>query len=418
MKFSSYFTAYHRLLSLANLETVKTYASQAAATLALKNVSTLLHYLGDPQKQLKFVHITGTSGKGSVTRLMHEILWRAGSKVGSYSSPHTTTYLERYRINGKLADPNKLAQAMNQVLTAYQTYLEDGHAPLNFFALNTCIAMTLFQQAKLPWCVLEVGMGGRLDSTNVIPSPVVAVITNIDLDHTQFLGPTKIHIAHEKAGIIKPGCHVITGETDPGSLDVIQTATKQQQAPLTVIANTTHNHLQHNADICRAAAQLLHIDPKITEDVIATTPSLPCRLEVIQKQPRVIIDGAHNLAKIKATVASIKRQSKTNVQVIFGCKDSKDAAGMAKALAQIARTVTTTRSTDTVKKSANPVTLLKLFPSKQRGQAYLFPHDALAACLKQAKKSDTILVTGSLYLAGELRTLWRTEAQILIEQES
>jgi dihydrofolate synthase / folylpolyglutamate synthase len=418
MTFPKYHAAYQKLLSLSNLERTDIPRSPDSLAQSLNNVKLLLKLLNNPEQELKFVHVTGTSGKGSVTRLMHEMLYQAGAKVGSYSSPHTTTYLERYRINNRLADPDKLAKAIETVLFAYTDYLKAGHEPLNFFSLNTCIALVLCVQTKVHWCILEVGMGGRFDSTNVIPTPVIAIITNIDLDHTQSLGPTKNHIAKEKSGIIKPGCTVITGETDSVPLKVIKAEAKRQQAPLTIIPNVANNHLQHNADICRAAGRHLGIHQEIIEDCVTNTCPLPGRLEVIQTAPRVIIDGAHNVAKMAATVTYIQQHIKGKVLVIFGCKHSKDATSMADTLAKIASRVYTTRSTDTIKKSSSPFKLLNLFPTKLRGQAYLFPEDALAAALKAAKKSDTILVTGSLYLAGELRTHWRTEEQILSEQES
>lgn len=416
--FDRYFSAYKRLISLSNLEKTWTHASKADLEASLQRMRQFLKRLGNPEQAMRFVHVTGTSGKGSVTYILHEILRRSGEKVASYSSPHTTTYLERYRIDDKLTHPNALAHAIEDVLAAHEQHVMAGNQPLTFFELNTCTAFLLFQREGVDWCVLEVGMGGRYDATNVIPSPAVAVITNIDLDHTDFLGPTKVHIAKEKAGIIKPGCLVVTGETDPEPLKIISAEAKKQNAPMLIIPNDTGDHMEHNADICRAAGLLLGMSPLVIELAIEHTPKLPCRLEVIQEKPRVVVDGAHNAAKMRATVAHLQKMRKGDVHVIFGCKGSKDAASMAKELAKVATTVRTTRFTEGYGRPENPFKLLELFPKKIQAKAFLFPEDALNATLKIAKKSDTIVITGSLYLAGELRTHWRPEETILKERKS
>lgn len=416
--FDRYFTAYERLVSLGNLEKVLAHSSPASLEISLKRMRQLLKRLGNPERAMKFVHVTGTSGKGSVTYLMHEILRKSGEKVASYSSPHTTTYLERFRVDDKLAHPDALAHVMEDVMAAHEDHLRSGKSPLTYYELSTCIAFLLFQREGVDWCVLEVGMGGRYDATNVIPAPAVAVITNIDLDHTQFFGPTTSHVAYEKAGIIKPGSLVVTGETATKPLQVISHEARKFKTPLLVIPNETGDHLEHNADLCRAAALLLGLSPLVIELAIENTPPLPCRLEIIQEQPRVIIDGAHNAAKMSATVNHLERMKKGHVHVIFGCKALKDAGSMTKELAKLSTTVRTTRFTAGHGKPGNPVDLLKHFPSKLRAQAFLFPHDALVDALKVAKKSDTILITGSLYLAGELRTHWRTEKQILHDRNS
>ena len=334
-----YFTAYKRLLSLSNIEQVWSHSSPAALEVSLKRMRQLLKRLGNPEKAMKYVHVTGTSGKGSVTQLMHEILRRSGEKVASYSSPHTTTYLERFRIDDKLAHPEALAHAIEDVIAAHEDHVLAGNECLTFFELNTCTAFLLFQRAGVDWCVLEVGMGGRYDATNVIPAPAVAIITNIDLDHTDYLGPTKIHIAKEKAGIIKPGCLVVTGETEAGPLKIISAEAKQAKTPLLVIPNDMDDHLEHNADICRAAGLLLGMSPLVIELAIENTPPLPCRLEIIQENPRVIIDGAHNAAKMRATIAHLKHMRKGKVHVVFGCKGLKDSVSMAAGITKIATTV-------------------------------------------------------------------------------
>ncbi len=419
MSFERYFTAYERLISLSNLEKVWAHSSPETLEISLQRIRQFLKRLGDPHKALKFVHVTGTSGKGSVTNLMHHILRADGRKVGSYLSPHTTTYLERFQIDDKLAHPEALAHALEEVIAAHQAHIRQGRQPLSFFELSVCTAFLLFVREGVEWCVLEVGMGGRWDATNVIPAPAVAIITNIDLDHVEFLGHTKTLIAQEKSGIIKSGSLVITGETEIAPLAVIRKEAKKQRAPLLVIPNDQQNHRAHNIDLCRAAAKLLAINETIVEQTIKTHRRLPCRLEVIQENgPRVIIDGAHNAAKMRATVASVPQLGQGKIHLIFGCKGTKDGQSMAKNLAKIVSSVRATRFMYGHGRPGNPHDVLKFFPQKLRREAYLFPVDALAAALKEAKKSDTILITGSLYLAGEMRTHWRPEKTILRERQS
>lgn len=419
MSFARYFAAYERLISLSNIEKVHAHSSPKTLKISLQRTRQLLKRLGNPQAALKFVHVTGTSGKGSVTSLMHHILKTDGRKVGSYLSPHTTTYIERFLIDDKLPHPDALAHALEDVIAAHQEHIRQGYEPLSFFELNICTAFLLFVREGVEWCALEVGMGGRWDATNVIPAPAVAMITNIDLDHVEFLGHTKTLIAKEKSGIIKPGCVAITGETDKAPLTVIRQEAKKQKVPLVVIPNEQKHHRAHNADLCRAASRIIGIHEATIEKAIRTYRALPCRLEVIQKNgPRVIIDGAHNAAKMRSTAARVPELSQGKIHLIFGCKGSKDGKSMAKDLSKIISSVRTTRFIHGHGHPGNPQTALRLFPTKLRREAYLFSEDALAAALKEAKKSDTILITGSLYLAGEMRAHWRSEQTILRERQS
>ncbi len=413
-----YHQAFARLLSLENLEKPLKWSSPASLRASLKRIRQVLSRLGDPHTRLKYVHVTGTSGKGTVTNLIHEILLTNGAKVASYTSPHTTTYLERFKVNDKLADPNALAKTIDKVLKVHEEHIRAGGHNLSYFELSFCIAVQLFVDAKVEWCVLEVGMGGRWDATNVIPTPAVAVITNIDLDHTQFLGNSKTLIAGEKAGIIKTGSIAITGETAAEPLKVIRKEAKLKRTPLLIIPDHTHDFNQHNQDLARAVGLSLGIEPKVIDRAFKTVKPLPCRFETIQDRPIVIVDGAHNHAKIKATVSEWKRRGFKKAHVVFGCKSSKNAKKMIQELKAITKTVRITRFTQGYGQPANPAELLKFFPTSTKPQAFLEPMRALEDALKHTPKGEPILITGSLYLAGELRSHWRSEAKILRERQS
>ena len=188
--------------------------------LGLDRVRELLAKLGDPQKSLKFVHIAGTNGKGSTAAMLAAILEKAGCRTGLYTSPHLLRYNERFQVNGEEVSDQALADATERVKRAADTMPD---APTQF-ELVTAIAFCLFQAAKCDIVVLEVGLGGRLDATNVIDTPEAAVITRIGLDHTEILGDTVEAIAAEKAGIVKPGGAVVLGDQDPRVRGVVEAA--------------------------------------------------------------------------------------------------------------------------------------------------------------------------------------------------
>lgn len=415
MQFSSYYGAVNRLLALQNIEVPWKHNDRVSLEASCTRLRQLLGRLGNPEASMRYIHVTGTSGKSSVTHLIHEMLLADNRKVASYISPHTTTFLERFRVNDRLVAPDDLVDAVDDVLSAYQSHVSAGLSPLSFFELSTCIAFVAFANAHVEWCVLEVGLGGRWDSTNIIPHKDVAVVTNVDLDHTDVLGTTCKAIAKEKAGIIVPGCEVVTGTTRADARKVILDAAREMYTPVTLVrmpSNKDHN--LHNALIAAAAAQVVGVPMDAVERALKIHKGLPCRFEIVQENPHVIIDGAHNPAKMATTVRELGKKA----TVIFGCKETKDAKAMLRELIKIARIVYTTRYDHGRGNPANPATLLAIVPKKLRGQAFLFAHDARAYALARAKPTDTILITGSLYLAGEMRTHWTSEEKILRNRDS
>lgn len=412
---SEYSDACQRLLSLPNLEAPWEHNDPASLKASFVRMHQLLARLGNPETTMRYMHVTGTSGKGSVTRLIHEMLRADGRRVASYMSPHTTTLLERFHVNDELIAPDDLVDAIDDVLAAYQTHISAGLSAMTFFELTACVAFVACANAEVEWCVLEVGLGGRWDCTNIIPHKDVAVITNIELDHTEILGTTREAIAEEKAGIIIPGCEVVTGTTHAGARKVILAAARKAYTPVTVVRMPTNkDHHLHNALVAAAAAQVVGVPMDAIEFALEEHQELPCRFETVQHEPHVIIDGAHNPAKMLTTI----RQMKKNATVIFGCKDAKDAKTMLRELAKIAKVIHTTRYSIGRGNPANPATLLAMVPKAKRGEAFLFAHDAVAYTLAHTKPTDTVLVTGSLYLAGEVRTRWVTEEDILRNRSS
>lgn len=414
----AYYDAVRRLTSLQNLEQPWKHSSPESLRDSFIRLRQLLARLGNPQNNFSFIHVTGTSGKGSVTHLIHDMLQADGRRVASYSSPHTTTLLERYAVGDKLLDPKVLVQAINIVLAAHESHVRDGKQDLTYFELTTCIAFVAFALEKVGWCVLEVGLGGRWDSTNIIKRKEVAVITNIDLDHTDVLGHTREQIAHEKAGIITGRCTIISGEHSPNIRAIISDAAEINKAHVTFVDSPNSDHRLHNTLIATVAARAVDVPINTIEQALVKHRGLPCRFEVIQNSPRVIIDGAHNEAKMQATIRALEHRKTGKTHVIFGCKGDKDAKTMLAHLIKVADVIHTTRYTVGRLSPEHPRELLRLVPKNKRGQMFLYAEDALKHTLASAKKGDTVLITGSLYLAGELRAHWVSEDKILRTQSS
>lgn len=415
-----YKETYEKLLSLTNLCEKNFSDSKAELKKSMKRTELFLETLGSPHKKLNIIHIAGTSGKGSVAFMLHQMFTADNQNVGTYLSPHTTTYLERFSYNDKLLGTDQLTGSMSELIEKYQKYLEKQGTALSFFELSTCLALFAFHKAGAKWCVLETGCGGRWDATNVIPTPKAAIITNIDKDHTELLGNSLAQIAYEKAGIIKKNGTIFCGEVRPKIKKVfMEEAIKNNAAlffihpPFENIIDADHGeHQQHNASLAVAAAKEVGISDKAIEKVLENLKRPPCRFETVQESPRIILDGAHSPAKIAATVKKIKSLKKP-VHLIFGCAANKDAAQMLKQLAPHVARVTTTRFQMSMRKAALPSELLKTIPKTKRAGAFIDSHEALEAAKSKLKKNEIIIATGSLFLAGELRENWISEDQIL-----
>lgn len=418
--YESYHKTYNEFLSLTNLQ-VKSYCdSLSELRHSLERTEAFLDMLGAPQEKMKIIHVGGTSGKGSVTNFIHQILLEDNRSVGTYTSPHTTTYLERFRFNEKLLAPSKFVECMRDVIRTYEQFLKKDKGILSFFELSTCLALYAFERAGAEWCVLEVGCGGRYDATNVIPAPEIAVITNIDKDHTELLGNSLSKIAYEKAGIIKRGSTVYVGEVRPKLKEIFKKEAIKNNAALFFVPPTEDTlvdldfggHQQHNALLAISVAQELGIEKKTIEKALEGSRQLPCRFEIVQKKPIIVLDGAHSPAKMKTTAARIKDLF-GKARIVFGATGSKDAKKMLKIISPIATSITTTRFTTTFRKTANPAELQTYIAKTKQGGSFLNPFEALEHAKKRQKTNEPIVVTGSLYLAGELREHWVSEEEIL-----
>ena len=334
----------------------------------LDRISRLCEGLGNPEKKLKYIHVTGTNGKGSTCSMLSSVLKAAGYKVGLFTSPYVKEFNERMRINGENIPSDRLAK-LTERAKSVADIMQDKPTE---FELITAIAFLYFMEEKCDVVVLEVGMGGRFDATNVIPSPLLSIITGIAIDHTAFLGNTIEQIASEKAGIIKKNSPALYGGEDAVAEAIIAEKTDKNQTKLyktdylslkicsmslngTVFNYRDRSHLSisllgdyqpRNAAIVLDAVDILNTRGLlISEEAIRVGLSgakWPARFEIIGRNPLIIFDGAHNPQGIFAAVESIKKYFKCEkVIIVSGVLKDKDYRAIAESISEVAKEVFT-----------------------------------------------------------------------------
>jgi len=366
--------------------------------LDLKAINSLLNKLGNPEKNLKVIHVAGTNGKGSTCAIISSILQEAGYKVGMYTSPHLKKFNERIKTNEKDITDKDILKYFNKIIRFYNNE--------TFFEFTTALAFLYFYEKKVDFLVLEVGLGGRLDATNVI-TPLVSVITNISLEHQQYLGNTISEIAYEKAGIIKNNVPVVTGAAGEALKEITKIAKKNNSKLYVVKKNGKHLKLalngefqRHNALIALKTIDLLKNKYKITNDNIQKgllKVKWPGRLEFISEN--VLVDCAHNLDAVKVLrkeLLKIKKEYKKIILVIGILKD-KNYKAMLKTITPLADFVILTKPN--INRAADPKILSK-YVKKDKIIIHNIP-EAVKYAKEIAKKDDLILVTGSIYTVGE-----------------
>ncbi len=408
------FEAEQYLLSLGNIPRKEYMDDKKKTSEYLQRIQFFLDLVGNPEKKIPhYIHVTGTSGKGSVSTFLSFILEASGKKVGLTISPHPTTLRERWQVNNVIMSEKEFVEIVQKLKPVFDEYARKSpYDMVSFFDITTIISLMYFAQKKVDWAVMEVGLGGRLDSTNVIPYKDIAVITNIGLDHTELLGNTKEKIAFEKAGIIKKGCEVFTSETDKKVLRVIENTCKKQKVNLFQIQTFSDlppgikKHQQTNASLCIAIAEKLHLPTSSIVNGLQKAKQ-PLRMEQVSQKPLIILDGAHNPDKIKNTVEETKTFKK-NVRLVLGFSADKNIQAMIKLLSTLKpKTVACTRQTsNTFRKAAHPKDIQKMikkYSPQSKTEIFFDPHDALQWSKKQQKTGDLLLITGSIFLSGELR---------------
>ena len=384
--------------------------------LGLENITELCRKLGNPQSAYKTIHVTGTNGKGSVTAMCASILEQAGYKSGMYTSPHLQTIRERIQVNGRKITQKEFLDYFLKVKGKSGELKEKGMRATHF-EFVTAMALLFFKEQACDFAILEVGLGGRLDATNVV-KPLVAVITNIELDHTQHLGDTKEKIALEKAGIIKRNCITVTGEKSEVIKQIFRKVCKERGSRLIEVKKDYSGkilllgkHQRANAAVAVAAIKSLgKYGIKITDKAIRRgieTTKWPGRLEIVQQRPTVILDGAHNPSKAKTAADYLKKLGKKTILVV-GISFDKDIPNTMMTLASFAKKIIITRA----KYRGTDCSILKREAVKYRKEEEVEIIEDVREAVKKAireAKDEIVMVTGSLFVVGEARDLWYKE---------
>lgn len=405
--FQSYYDSVRYLESLSSLSGVKKFAKDQKPDYYLKKTKYLLDLLGNPQKKFKIVHITGTSGKGSVANLVQYLLYKNGHKAGLFTSPYATTSIEKIKVNDLFIDPEEFVTILESLKPFIdKAYIECPYGPVSYFEILLAIAFEYFRRQKCKWVVLEVGLGGRYDATNTVDKSVITAITNVDYDHTNILGKTLTKIAQDKSGIIKKDSVFLTTERRPHLLKILKAAAKKAGAKKFIKVNGGNEEL----------AISIANEIGLKDFSLAKVPKLPCRFELVQKDPVVILDGAHNPSKIKYSLKKLYELKKNKLIFVLAVSEDKDHKKILKEIAPIADQIFFTRFLISERQCASPVELLKIYRTYNKtgkAEVLLDPFTALKAALKTASKDDVVFVTGSFYLAGDLRKHWHREEEIL-----
>ena len=353
----------------------------------LESPRRLAELAGNPEKGLRFIHVAGTNGKGSTCAMLESIYRGAGLRVGLYTSPHLVRFGERIQVNRTLIPEAEIARLVNEVRGWLKEFSEKDHP--TFFEVVTVIALRHFAEQRCDVVIWETGMGGRLDATNIV-TPLASVITNVQLDHQQWLGDSIEKIAVEKAGIIKPRIPVITAATGK-ALVVIEKVARELEAPLSVVTREADieplpgKHQRMNAAIALETARVLQNQlPASGLGVV----SWPGRLQRVGK---FILDGAHNLPGIE----TLDRELAGRPTIIFGVLRDKDWPEMARVLAKRASRLLLVPVKS--RRGLPPQELL----SVSSGTVC----NSLAEALEETKADEEVVITGSLYLVGEAMEL-------------
>lgn len=418
----------------------------------LARVECLLALLGSPHQKLRMVHIAGSKGKGSTSSMVASIMEAAGYRVGLFTSPHLHTFRERIRVNGRLIAPGAVARLTEEI----QPHA-DQVTGITTFEVITIMALLYFYRREVDIAVLEVGLGGRLDATNVV-TPDVSIITSLSYDHTDLLGNTLAEIAREKAGIIKAGVPVVSSPQPKEALAVIETTCQQKDVPLTLVGRDwtwtrkTFNLEGQHCQVCShsgndvlplprtcldlwipllgeyqivnattavaAIMQLREMGWEISDGDIALglhQLRWPGRLEILNCEPMIVVDSAHNADSAHKLIIALKEHFKNrSILLIFGASSDKDIEGMLREFIPNAKLSIFTRSDHP--RAADPKQLhAQAVALGGQGEVTENVQEALERALELADPSGLICATGSIFVAAALRESWasRTGDELL-----
>jgi dihydrofolate synthase / folylpolyglutamate synthase len=411
----------------------------------LVRVRLLLERLGDPQRRYRIFHLAGSKGKGSTSAMLAAVLRAQGYRTGLFTSPHLVDVEERFQVDGEPISRVELTARMDEIRSAAEGLCGSDGRPLSetitFFEISTALGLLHFAYRRVEWAVLEVGLGGRLDATSVC-MPETSLITSISFDHVEMLGDTLAKIAGEKAGIIKPERPVISGVVQPEAADVIARRCRDVGAPLRVLGRDfrfkyeparIESHRQGHVTVetwrgrypgltlaligehqaANAAVAVAALETARERGLAVTDRSIaaglagvtwPARLEVVGNAPLVVLDCAHNVASAEALRDALLTSFRVSGDrvLLFGISRDKDAAGMLAVLQPIFRHIVLTRF-EKNPRSVPPEQLRAMLTVDQEVHLVDHPLEALATARRFAQADDLLCITGSVFLAGDLR---------------
>lgn len=412
--------------------------------IGLKRTEKLLEILGEPHKKLKCIHIAGTNGKGSTTAMLSEILHEAGYRVGMYTSPYIEEFEERMQIDGKNISKEQLINVVSRVKEAVDKVVDMGYDNPTQFEIVTCAMYLYFYEQKVDYAVIEVGMGGRLDSTNVI-NPILTIITSISLDHMQVLGDTVEKIAREKAGIIKKNVPLVLYPHEPSVQKVIEEVCIKNNSKIIKVHKESAKYIEnkkvvnkngvqavmqrlqiktkndtYDLELCllgkhqilncavviNAVEELINLGLNISKENIQNALKnvvWPARLEIIKNKPTVVLDGAHNIDGVINITESIDTYFQyDNLILILGILADKQVDSMIEVIAPKAKKVfTVTPNSDRAELSEDLKNAVLKY--NKNCEAFLEYEKAYDTALNYCGENDLLLICGSLYMVGDMR---------------
>lgn len=424
----------------------------ASINLRLERITHLLHLLGDPHRTFPSIHITGTSGKTSTSTMTAAVLTQSGYKTGLHVSPYLQVINEGFQINNRMAPTSHLATITERIKPAIAEVTRDNpFGQPSYFEAKVAMAFCLFQEEQVDVAVVEVGLGGTLDATNVLPAHV-AVLTNVGLDHTAILGDTVEQIAQDKAGIIKPGQIVVSGVSQPSVRQIVADRCAEQGATLwqrgeqfsyqqhdadnsliMVVGNTVYNGLrlgmQGAFQAANATCAIAAVQAFVGEVAVSAVHEglrqarVPGRMELMQHHPVIIIDGAHNPDKMRAAAqtidASYGGRRRIVVVALKSDKDYQEVLRVALGGASVA--IMTAFHISGPWKSFAPDMLAEAATAMMPDldvRVVPDPIQAVQQALAMANPNDLIWITGSLYLVGNVREHWHSSDELIIQIET
>lgn len=380
------------------------YKADLAATINLAS------HLNNPEKSFKSIHVAGTNGKGSTSHLLASVFQEAGYKTGLYTSPHLKDFRERIKINGDMIPQNTVSEFVEK----HKPYLESNQ--LSFFEMTVGLAFDYFRSEKVDIAILETGMGGRLDSTNIV-TPEVSVITNIGLDHTQFLGNTLSQIAVEKAGVIKNGVPIVIGETQLETKPVFERIASEKNAPINFAENADSSN--YTSDLkgvyqiknIRTVVAALRVLQKngwsISEENIRegllnsiANTGLMGRWQALEETPKVICDTAHNQEGLRLVMEQLTKERYKQLHIVLGVVNDKDLASI---LPLFPKHAIYYFCRPNVPRGLDASLLtVRALEFGLKGEEYMSVQKAYRAALKASTDEDFIYVGGSTFVVAEV----------------